>query len=128
MPRPTRLNLAGIPQHVTQRGNNRQACFFTNKDYMLYLSLLNEACHRHHCDVHTIELNPSCADMVNHLSEYPWSSFKFNALGQSCDLVTPHATWLALGDTNANRSTAYLDLFESALDQHTLDAIRYGVL
>lgn len=24
MPRPTRLNLAGIPQHVMQRGNNRQ--------------------------------------------------------------------------------------------------------
>jgi hypothetical protein len=33
MPRPTRLNLAGIPQHVTQRGNNRQACFFADADY-----------------------------------------------------------------------------------------------
>jgi hypothetical protein len=28
MPRPARLNIPGIPQHVTQRGNNHQACFF----------------------------------------------------------------------------------------------------
>jgi len=40
MPRPARLNLPGIPQHITQRGNNRQACFFANADYDLYLALL----------------------------------------------------------------------------------------
>jgi hypothetical protein len=39
MPRPARLNLPGIPQHVTQRGNNRQACFFSTDDYRRYLDL-----------------------------------------------------------------------------------------
>jgi len=61
MPRPTRLNLTGVPQHITQRGNNRQACFFAKADYELYLSLLNEACHKHECNVHAYVL------MTNHV-------------------------------------------------------------
>jgi len=28
MPRQPRPDLAGVPQHVVQRGNDRQACFF----------------------------------------------------------------------------------------------------
>ena len=61
MPRPTRLNLAGIPQRITLRGNNRQACFFADADYELYLSLLAEACNRRHCSVHGFVL------MTNHV-------------------------------------------------------------
>jgi hypothetical protein len=33
MPRPARLNIPGITQHVTQRGNNRPTCFYTDEDY-----------------------------------------------------------------------------------------------
>ena len=40
MPRPTRLHLPGIPQHITQRGNNRQASFYANDDYRLYLDMV----------------------------------------------------------------------------------------
>jgi len=61
MPRPTRLDLTGIPQHITQRGNNRQACFFAKSDYELYLSLLTEACHKHECNIHAYVL------MTNHV-------------------------------------------------------------
>ena len=61
MPRPKRLNLAGIPQHLVQRGNNRQACFRNEGDYHLYLELLNTACKRHDCDVHAYVL------MTNHV-------------------------------------------------------------
>ena len=61
MPRPNRLNLPGVPQHVTQRGNNRQACFFEDADYRLYLSLLAAACQRHQCTVHAYVL------MTNHV-------------------------------------------------------------
>ncbi len=32
MPRQIRYNLPGIPQHVIQRGNNRQATFFADGD------------------------------------------------------------------------------------------------
>ncbi len=61
MPRPTRLNLSGIPQHITQRGNNRQACFFRACDYRLYLGLLQAACQRHCCQLHAFVL------MTNHV-------------------------------------------------------------
>jgi len=61
MPRPVRLNLPDIPQHVTQRGNNRQACFFSNTDYRLYLDLLHEACRTHDCSLHAYVL------MTNHV-------------------------------------------------------------
>jgi putative transposase len=61
MPRPARLNLPGIPQHVTQRGNNRQACFFSADDYRLYLDLLSAACHKHDCALHAYVL------MTNHV-------------------------------------------------------------
>jgi putative transposase len=61
MPRPARLNLPGIPQHVTQRGNNRQACFFSADDYRLYLDLLSVACHKHDCALHAYVL------MTNHV-------------------------------------------------------------
>lgn len=37
MARRPRLNLPHIPQHVVQRGNNRQVTFFTEQDYTVYL-------------------------------------------------------------------------------------------
>ncbi len=40
MARLPRLNLPGVPQHVIQRGNNREACFFEEQDYKVYLSKL----------------------------------------------------------------------------------------
>lgn len=61
MPRPARLNIPGIPQHVTQRGNNRQACFYADEDYRLYLELLNDACRLHACHLHAYAL------MTNHV-------------------------------------------------------------
>ena len=61
MPRPVRLNIPGIPQHVTQRGNNRQACFYTADDYRLYLELLDSACRKHDCCLHAYVL------MTNHV-------------------------------------------------------------
>ncbi len=33
MPRRPRIFLPGIPLHLIQRGNNRQACFFADDDY-----------------------------------------------------------------------------------------------
>lgn len=42
MPRQPRIALAGIPLHLIQRGNNRQACFFTDEDYPAFLGWLTE--------------------------------------------------------------------------------------
>jgi putative transposase len=40
MPRVARIVVPGAPHHVTQRGNNRQAVFFSDEDRELYLALL----------------------------------------------------------------------------------------
>lgn len=61
MSRPKRVNIAGVPQHLVQRGNNRQACFKDEADYRLYMKLLGIACKRHDCDVHAYVL------MTNHV-------------------------------------------------------------
>jgi putative transposase len=194
MPRPTRLNLPDIPQHVTQRGNNRQACFFSNDDYRLYVSLLAKSCRKHQCEIHAyalmtnhvhflmtpkipegvslvirdlgrdyvrtinktrgrsgtmwegrfksslvdkehyclicyryIELNPVRAGMVQRPGEYPWSSFRCNALGEPDSLITPHECWLQLGGTSTDRKRTYLSLFDDVLEQQKINDIRYGI-
>jgi len=43
MPRLPRLNLPNVPQHIVQRGNNRQPIFFHEEDYCIYLEYLREA-------------------------------------------------------------------------------------
>ena len=60
MPRMKRLDLAGVAQHVVQRGNDRQPCFFRTGDYEHYLHNLRESCLRYACRVHAYVL------MTNH--------------------------------------------------------------
>lgn len=61
MPRRPRINLAGHPQHVVQRCHNREACFFTDEDYLFYLHWLREGAKKYACDVHAYAL------MTNHV-------------------------------------------------------------
>ena len=42
MARLPRICLPGIPQHVIQRGNNRQVCFGSNEDFAAYEHWLEE--------------------------------------------------------------------------------------
>ena len=44
MARLARVVAAGLPHHVTQRGNRRQAVFFGDDDYAAYRDLLAEGC------------------------------------------------------------------------------------
>lgn len=61
MPRQPRPDLAAVPQHVVQRGNDRQACFFEEVDYRTYLTGLRQASQRYGCSVHAYVL------MTNHV-------------------------------------------------------------
>jgi putative transposase len=47
MPRRPRVVIAGVPHHVTQRGNNRACVFFAPEDYRRYLELLCRHALRH---------------------------------------------------------------------------------
>ena len=46
MPRKRRFFLPGVPVHVVQRGNNRQAAFFDDNDYRVYLDWLAQSAER----------------------------------------------------------------------------------
>lgn len=61
MARQPRFILPGQPQHVIQRGNNKQAIFATIRDYEFYLEKLMQAAEEHDCQVHAYVL------MTNHV-------------------------------------------------------------
>lgn len=42
MPRRARIALPNVPVHLTQRGNNRQPCFFANEDHHRHVDWLTE--------------------------------------------------------------------------------------
>ena len=79
MTRLPRLNLPNIPQHIIQRGNNRQACFFAEQDYWVYLDKLNAYRKKFDVDVHAYVL------MTNHvhLLATPKTQFGVSELMQS---------------------------------------------
>lgn len=192
MARLPRYVLAHQPQHVIQRGNNRQAMFSADADYRLFLEKLHAAAEKHGCAVHAyvlmtnhvhllvtphqedgigkmmqmlgryyvqyynysnrrtgtlwegrykatlidteqylltcmryIELNAVRANnMASHPSEYPWSSYRCNALGEQNALLTPHPEYQRLGKTGEERQAAYRQLFRARIADKTLDEIR----
>ena len=82
MPRRKRLQIAGLPTHIIQRGNNRQACFFADEDYSFFLNHLTQLAKRFRCALHAYVL------MTNHFhllltSELEWGpSLLMKFLGQ----------------------------------------------
>jgi putative transposase len=191
MARLPRLYMAGCPQHIVQRGNNRQVCFFADEDYAFYLDKLYKASEKYQVAIHAfvlmtnhvhllatpsdetsislmmqsvgrsyvgyvnhtyqrtgtlwegrykstlvdcdrylmtvsryIELNPVRAGMVDHASEYPWSSYQYNAAGKEIKLITPHDLYMQLGKTLLQRQASYRALFEGHMPTHTLEEIR----
>lgn len=61
MPRRARIALPNVPLHLTQRGNNRQPCFFADEDYRNYLDWLREYASKTGCRIHAYVL------MTNHV-------------------------------------------------------------
>jgi putative transposase len=71
-----------------------------------------------------IELNPVRAGMVAHPSEYPWSSYHFNAFGQPNDLIAPYIEYTRLGKTDVDRQAAYRQLFKHHIAESSMNEIR----
>lgn len=61
MPRRPRLHIPGVPQHVVQRGNDRQPVFFSDDDCRFYLDWLGE-----YADKRKIAVHAYCL-MTNHV-------------------------------------------------------------
>ncbi|MDP3677667.1 MAG: transposase [Methylotenera sp.] len=194
MARLPRYVVPGQPQHIIQRGNNRQVIFATEADYQFFRDALIEAAKQHGLMIHAyvwmtnhihllatplfensiskvfqsvgrkyvqyfnftykrsgtlwegryratvvdserylltvmryIELNPVRAGMCLHPSEYPWSSYAFNALGMiglNTEWLQPHAEYLRLGVSLTERQMDYQALFNSEIAKDDLMNIR----
>jgi putative transposase len=194
MPRIDRLSVPGVPMHVVQRGNNRQACFFHAMDYRYYRDSLFASAARYNVAVHAfvlmtnhvhmlvtpsgqgfvsrmmqrlsstyvthvnvkygrsgtlwegrfksslvesekyclacyryIELNPVRAGMCHDPGDYPWSSYRVNALGARNPGLAPHAEWLALSMDDAGRCARYRALVQEGADSASDSRIRFGL-
>ena len=61
MPRLSRTVFAGVPHHITQRGNRRENVFFSEEDRSVYLGWLKT-----YCDKYKVEVLAYCL-MTNHI-------------------------------------------------------------
>ena len=82
MPRRARLMLPNVPLHLIQRGNNRQACFFADEDYVRYLDWLGDNAAKHGCRVHGYVLMTNHVHLLLSTDEPDAAGALMKALGQ----------------------------------------------
>jgi putative transposase len=71
-----------------------------------------------------IELNPVRAAMVDHSSQYPWSSYHYKAMGVVDEIISPHEQYRQLSKTSQARQASYRALFKARILDKTLVQIR----
>jgi len=64
MSRIARVVAAGVPHHVTQRGNRRQPTFFGDEDYETYLRLVAASCAEHRVTIWAWCLMPNHVHLI----------------------------------------------------------------
>lgn len=77
MARQPRFNIPDIPQHVLQRGNNRDPCFFSSQDCRFCLESLHIASEKSCCAIHAYVLIR--AGLMQAPGHYPWTSYRHTA-------------------------------------------------
>jgi len=82
MPRRARLLLPGVPLHIIQRGNNRQACFYAPEDYRFYLEWLGECADKAQCRIHAYVLMTNHVHLLLSSSKPEGAGVLMKALGQ----------------------------------------------
>jgi putative transposase len=73
------------------------------------------------------ESNPLRAGMVKDLADYPWSSYRAHALGETEELLSPPPIRLGVGRTEDARRAFWRDWLHSPLTQKELDRLRRSV-
>ena len=71
-----------------------------------------------------IEMNPVRANMAENPAAYGWSSYRYNAMGEPNELLTPHDEYRCLGKNENERWAAYRHLFDDHSSAWDLAAIR----
>ena len=62
--------------------------------------------------------------MVADAADFPWSSYRHNALGETNAILSEHPVYTGLGPTPEARQKAYRILFDEVLDDDMLASIR----
>jgi putative transposase len=88
-----------------------RSCLIDSDAYLL-------RCHRY------IERNPVRAGLVDEAADYPWSSYRCNALGVASALVRPHPVYEALDRDPQRRLLAYRAIVDSEAPARELDEMR----
>ena len=115
MARKPRIILPGYVQHIVQRGNNRQACFFSEADYRQYQEDLSTVAERHGCTIHAYVLMPNHV----HLLLTPQSGDQLARLVQ--DLGRRYVRYI--NDKYARTGTLWAGRCKASL----VDEARYGL-
>ena len=72
-----------------------------------------------------IEMNPVRADgLAQHPADYPWSSYRANALGAPDSSLSPHELYHRLGRSVEDRQSSYRQLFRAQLSKTDIETIR----
>jgi len=82
MARAPRTIFPGVALHVIQRGNNRNACFHVESDYLTYLSYLRFLTSKYSCEVHAYCLMTNHVHMLLTPSEPDSCGYLFRDLGR----------------------------------------------
>lgn len=62
--------------------------------------------------------------MVSLPEQYPWSSYRSNALGELNGLLYPHPLYLQLGLDDRQRQRVYHSLFANEIESNDLEGLR----
>ncbi|KZY33533.1 MULTISPECIES: transposase [unclassified Oleiphilus] len=81
MPRRKRMYLPDVPFHIVQRGNNREACFYSPEDYQFYLHVLGEVLSRYNVALHSYVLMTNHVHLLMTASEQDGISQVMKVLG-----------------------------------------------
>jgi putative transposase len=120
MPRSSRIDLPGLPQHVVVRGNNRNPIFFRDFDRALFLKLLGTARADRSCAVHSFVLMPNHV----HLLATPYERGALSRMVQDVGRIYVHhvnTTYKRTGGLYEGRF--YSSLVESS--RYFLTCMRY---
>jgi putative transposase len=120
MARKPRFRIAGMPQHIIQRGNNRQACFLDDIDRLRYLADLKTALHEHDVDLHAWVL------MSNHVHLLATPGANTALSGMMQQLGRRYVRWF--NDRHERSGTLWEGRFHATLvesESYLLACMRY---
>jgi putative transposase len=121
----------GVLAHTMQEIGHRYTRYFNRKygrigtmwNEPYSAILLDHERYWYNC-LRYVDLNAFAAHMVSAPEDYRWSSYRVHALGESCEWLTPHPLYLALGPTAEVRQMAYRAMCAIPLTEAELELQR----